>query len=95
MNRHAFGATTLFTLLVCLPMGTAPASAASPAPSPAYTAGYNDGCESGKASQSIVAGRYKKDTQRFATDKQYADGWTTGYDKCAYAQMQREAAGGP
>jgi hypothetical protein len=95
MDRFAFRATTLFTLLACLPMGTTPASAASSAPSPAYTAGYRDGCESGKASQSIVSGRYKKDTQRFANDKQYADGWTTGYGKCADEQIQRDAAGGP
>lgn len=95
MDRFAFRATTLFTLLACLPIGTTPASAASSAQSPAYTAGYKDGCESGIASQSVVSGRYKKDTQRFATDRQYADGWTNGYEKCAYEQTQRNASGGP
>ena len=61
---------------------------------PVYVAGFNDGCESGKASQSVVAGFYTKDTKRFDSDPQYAEGWTAGYDKCSYAQSQANALGG-
>jgi hypothetical protein len=93
MNRFGYRATTLVILLACLSGCTTPTSPGGPAQSSAYTAGYVDGCASGEASQSIVAGRYKKDTQRFAADKQYAEGWTTAFDKCAYAQAQRDAAG--
>lgn len=95
MNGFSFGTAALLAVLTSLQACTTPASAPGPAPSAAYDAGYNDGCESGKASQSIVVGRYKRDAQRFATDKPYADGWTTGYDKCTYAQMQLGATGGP
>ena len=35
----------------------------------------------------------KKNTSRFDSDKQYAQGWTDAFQKCAYEQSQKSAAG--
>lgn len=58
---------------------------ASPAPTganvnlagfpPAFRSGYADGCSSATATT-------KKDTARFRTDTQYAQGWRDGFDIC-------------
>lgn len=61
---------------------------------PAYADGFNDGCQSGRASQDPVAGFYTQNTKRFETDPQYAQGWRAGYQKCGYAQMEEDAFGG-
>lgn len=42
-----------------------------------YRAGYDDGCSSVK--YPLIQ---KKDTDRFKTDKLYAQGWKDGYDLC-------------
>lgn len=44
---------------------------------PEYRAGYDDGCSSAKFV--LIP---KKDTDRFKTDKLYAQGWKDGNDLC-------------
>lgn len=60
---------------------------------PAYSAGYKDGCASGRASQGSMYDFEKKDAGRFDSDKQYAQGWTDAFRTCAYEQSQKMAAG--
>ena len=59
-----------------------------------YTEGFNDGCSSGRVTQNPVVGWYTKDTKLFDSDKQYAQGWNEGYQKCSQAQMEEDALGG-
>jgi hypothetical protein len=61
---------------------------------PDYVAGWNDGCSSGKNSQNPVVGFYTKNQKQYDSDKQYAEGWNSGYNKCSYQQMQEDAYGG-
>jgi hypothetical protein len=35
----------------------------------------------------------RKNTSRFNSDEQYAQGWTDAFQKCAYEQSQLRAAG--
>ena len=39
-------------------------------------------------------GFYTKDTKRFDTDKQYAGGRNSGFNKCSYQHMEEDAYGG-
>jgi hypothetical protein len=95
MNRFARLAATL-----AMALGNLSGCATPPNPlmgsghTPAYADGFNDGCQSGKASQDPVAAFYTKDTKRFDSDKQYAQGWAAGYQKCGYVQMEQDAFGG-
>ena len=61
---------------------------------PDYVAGWNDGCSSGKNSQDPVMGFYTKNQKQYDSNKLYAEGWNSGYDKCSYQQMWEDAAGG-
>ena len=81
MNHLQLVATTLVAGAVVWGCGTAPNPLMGQGHTPVYVAGFNDGCESGKVSQSVVAGFYTKDTKRFDSDPQYAEGWTAGYQK--------------
>jgi hypothetical protein len=49
---------------------------------PAYAAGYDDGCESGKAAGGGLFSEAQKDESRYAGDSQYAKGWDEGFAKC-------------
>jgi len=73
---------------------TPPNELMGPGHTPMYADGFNDGCSSGRVTQNPVVGWYKKDTKLFESDKQYAQGWNEGYQKCSYAQMQEDAYGG-
>lgn len=44
---------------------------------PEYRTGYDDGCSSAKLP--LIQ---KKDSERFKSDKLYAQGWKDGYDLC-------------
>lgn len=59
----------------------------------AYADGYNDGCVSGRATQGSLTDREKRDANRFASDEQYAKGWSDAFKKCADEQVQKMAAG--
>jgi hypothetical protein len=59
----------------------------------AYKDGFDDGCQSGRASAFSLGDRYKKNVNRFESNKQYAQGWYAGFDQCAFEQTQRSAAG--
>jgi hypothetical protein len=61
---------------------------------PAYSEGFNDGCVSGRASRGSMSDWERKNVSRFDSDKQYAQGWSAAFDKCAYEQTQKMAAGG-
>lgn len=60
---------------------------------PAYADGYKDGCASGRVSQGSMFDYERKNTSRFNSDEQYAQGWTDAFQKCAYEQSQLRAAG--
>ena len=96
MNLLTLKAATLATLL----SGVSGCGTPPPNPlmgsghTPAYADGFNDGCQSGRASQDPVAGFFTQNAKRFETDKQYAEGWKAGYQKCSYAQMEEDAFGG-
>jgi hypothetical protein len=49
---------------------------------PAYAAGYDDGCASGKAAGGDLFSEAEKDESRYASDRQYAEGWDEGFAKC-------------
>ena len=87
----AFASSITVALAGC---GTPPNPLMGPGHTPDYAAGFNDGCASGRASQDPVAGFYTKNTKRFDTDKQYAEGWNSGFNKCSYQQMEEDAFGG-
>jgi len=95
MKRISFIGTGLCALAAA-GCGTPPPNPLiGPGHTPDYVAGFNDGCASGRATQNAVAGFfYTKDVKRFEVDKQYAEGWNAGNDKCSYLQMQQDAAGG-
>ena len=88
MNRFALVATSLSTLLGSLSGCNTPNPLMGPGHTPTYADGFNDGCSSGNASQN-VAYVYRKNIKRFDTEKQYAEGWTAGYQKCEDDQIQR------
>jgi len=95
MKPLAHEAATLLILLGTLSVcATPPNPLIASGHTPAYADGFNDGCQSGKASQKPVAGFYTRDTKRFDSDKQYEQGWTAGYWKCSYVQMEEDAFGG-
>src|SRR5262245_38858836 len=74
--------------------GTPPNPLMGSGHTPTYVAGFNDGCQSGRASQNPAAGMYTRNTQQFNADKQYAEGWNAGFSKCSYAEMEEDAYGG-
>ncbi len=77
----------LLAAAVLLAAGCA-GSPTGPARTPAYGDGYKDGCESGRASQSVF-GRPAKDAGRYASDPQYAQGWSDGFSKCEDEELLR------
>ena len=95
MNRFALAAATVSTMLGNLSgCATPPNPLMGTGHTPAYADGFNDGCQSGKASQDPIAGFFTQNTKRFDSDPQYAQGWKAGYQKCSYAQMEEDAYGG-
>lgn len=62
--------------------------------SPAYSEGFADGCVSGRASQGSATDSERKNVSRFDSDKQYAQGWSDAFGKCAQEQVQKMASGG-
>jgi hypothetical protein len=59
----------------------------------AYADGFADGCRSGRAAQFSIADSYRKNASRFESDKDYAQGWAAGFERCEYEQMQKNAQG--
>jgi hypothetical protein len=49
---------------------------------PAYAEGYADGCSSGKAAAGGLFDATRKDTTRYGSDRQYTQGWDTGFRRC-------------
>jgi len=49
---------------------------------PAYADGYADGCSSGKAAAGGLFDTTRKDTTRYDSDRQYAQGWDKGFQQC-------------
>lgn len=95
MKRTSFIASAVCSAAALIACGTPPPNPLmGPGHPPDYVAGFNDGCNSGKNVQNPVAGFYVKNQERYDSDKQYAEGWNSGYDKCSYQQMQDNARGG-
>jgi hypothetical protein len=49
---------------------------------PAYADGYADGCSSGDEAAGGLFYDTRKDTTRYSTDRQYAQGWDSGFRQC-------------
>lgn len=52
----------------------------------AYADGFEDGCHSGKKAGGSYFDQFKKDVNRFNTDKEYAQGWSDSYRQCETEQ---------
>ena len=52
----------------------------------AYADGFDDGCHSGKKAGGSFFDQFKKDINRFNTDKEYAQGWSDSYRQCETEQ---------
>ena len=52
----------------------------------AYADGFEDGCHSGKKAGGSYFDQFKKDINRFNTDKEYAQGWSDSYRQCETEQ---------
>jgi len=48
----------------------------------AYVEGFDDGCHSGKKAGGNMFEEFKKDVDRFDSDKQYAQGWSDAFRQC-------------
>lgn len=48
---------------------------------PSYAAGFSDGEGSGSRAGGNPYAGFAKDTRRFSSDEQYAQGWRDGYDQ--------------
>ena len=90
MKRNLAVALAALSLTV---LGACAGPATGPAGPPAFEDGYKDGCSSGRAAQGSMFDFPRKDAGRFASDAQYAKGWTEGYQKCEALQVQKNSAG--
>jgi len=52
----------------------------------AYADGFEDGCHSGKKAGGSYFDQFKKDVNRFNSDKEYAQGWTDSFRQCETEQ---------
>jgi len=48
----------------------------------AYAQGFEDGCASGKQAGGSMFDRFKKDVNRFGSDRKYSQGWSDGFRQC-------------
>ena len=57
-----------------------------------YVEGFDDGCHSGNKAGGNMFEKFKKDVNRFDSDKQYAQGWSDGFRQCETEQeaLQRQ-----
>ncbi len=62
--------------------------------STAYTAGYHDGCPSGKRAGGDTFSQRVQDTAAYAADGDYATGWNYGFVQCRDDERQNEALAG-
>jgi hypothetical protein len=49
---------------------------------PAYADGYADGCSSGDKAAGGLFDKTRKDTARYGADRQYTQGWDSGFRQC-------------
>jgi hypothetical protein len=49
---------------------------------PAYAEGYADGCSSGNKAAGGLFDQTRKDMTRYGTDRQYTQGWDSGFQQC-------------
>jgi hypothetical protein len=49
---------------------------------PAYADGYADGCSSGEDAAGGLFAETRKDAARYGADRQYAEGWESGFERC-------------
>jgi hypothetical protein len=57
-----------------------------------YVEGFDDGCHSGNKAGGSFFDQFKKDVNRFDSNKQYAQGWSDGFRQCETEQeaIQRQ-----
>jgi hypothetical protein len=94
MNRISVVTAVVLALSLIQLSGCAATSASTGGRSPSYAKGFDDGCQSGKAWQGSPFDQTRKDVGRFETDKEYAQGWTDAFQKCADEQVKKNASGG-
>ena len=51
-----------------------------------YADGFDDGCHSGNKAGGSLFDEFKKDVNRFNSDKQYGQGWSDGFRQCETEQ---------
>lgn len=52
----------------------------------AYVEGFDDGCHSGKKAGGNMFEEFKKDVDRFESDRQYSQGWSDAFRQCETEQ---------
>lgn len=59
---------------------------------PAYADGFDDGCGSGRQAAGAITGEFRKNVPRYLADKQYALGWSDGFQQCQgqYVSQERQ-----
>lgn len=50
--------------------------------SPSYRQGFDDGCHSGRQAAGSLFDLFRKDLNRFNSDRDYAQGWSDAYRVC-------------
>jgi len=55
---------------------------------PDYSAGYGDGCDSGKKAGGSILDQFKKDVRRYDSNHKYREGWDDGYKECKSEEKQ-------
>lgn len=89
-----FAATALSVLVVHLAGCAGQSPMTGEAQTAAYREGFADGCQSGRAAAGSPVDSHKKNTGRFGSDKEYAQGWSAGFERCESEQTQKNAQGG-
>jgi len=58
----------------------------------AYADGFDDGCHSGNKAGGSLFDQFKKNVRKFASDNNYAQGWSDGFRQCESQQesIQRQ-----
>ena len=88
-------AAAMSLLLVGLAGCAGQGAMTAPGQTAAYQEGFADGCRSGRAAAGSPVDSYRRNAGRFESDKDYAEGWSAGHQRCEYEQMQKNAQGGP
>ena len=73
----------IFSLSACVSQHDLMVEKGFPLP---YADGFDDGCHSGNKAGGSLFDEFKKDVNRFNSDKQYGQGWSDGFRQCETEQ---------